>query len=105
MLKESALPFREQRNLGLCDQGGRTEDAEGEDDGEVRLQEVGRENGSRGDRSRRVRGAGPLHRRGGRPRWSTADRPPQDYEEERLLRHKEASRPGHRLTGEPPRPR
>jgi len=73
-----------------CNREGRTEDAEGEGDGEVRLQEVRREGGPRGYWDRRVCACGPVRRRSGRPRCAPAVRPPQDDEEERLLRRETA---------------
>ena len=89
-MNTNCVSFRELRRLGLCDREGRTEDTEGEEDGEVRLQEVRREGGPRGYWSHRVCAFGSVYRRSGRPRCSPAVRPPQDDGEELLLLLKEA---------------
>ena len=86
MLTRILVTFRELRRLGLCGREGRTEDAEREGDGEDRLQEVRRPSWSRGYWDRRVCAPCSVRRRSGRPRRSPAVRPPQDDEEEHLLR-------------------
>ena len=98
--KTNCVSFREHRGLGLCDREGRTEDTEGEGDGEDRLQEVRREGGPRGYWSNRVFASGSVRRRSGRPRRSPLVRPPQDDEQERLLRREAAPTSSHRRTRE-----